>query len=174
MSMVRVRLGIMRLHIALLALVIPDLSRLLPLATLLRLFTPRRSIAFYAGLSEEQIVALVVRHLRHPWRMRGRRCLRVGLLAFYFLRLAGIHSHLHFGVFTTSRPRELAHCWITVDGRCLTEPPQDAYVPILTWEHSVEERVDEAIVPRHVLLDNDQRVSLPEPQVASNRSRRSV
>jgi hypothetical protein len=131
--MLGARLLIFRLHMMLLSLVIPDLSRCLRLEALLRMFTPRTSGRLYAGLGEERIVTLILQYLRNPWRMRGRRCLRVGLLSFYFLRLAGIPAELRFGVYTKSRPGELAHCWITVRDRCLTEPPQEAYVPILTW-----------------------------------------
>lgn len=134
--MTSMRCLILRLHVALLAVLIPDLSRIVSLRVLLRLFTPRRPGRLYAGLSEQRITALIVRQLRNPWRMRGRRCLRVGLLTFYFLRLAGVSAELRFGVFTRGGPRELAHCWVTFQGQCLTEPPRDAYVPILTWGES--------------------------------------
>lgn len=137
--MSRTRLVILRLHVMLLAAVIPDLSKFLPLPALLRMFTPRRPSMVYEGLSEQSIVTSILQRLRNPWRMRGRRCLRVGLLSFYFLRLAGIPVELRFGVYTLAGPRELAHCWITLGGRCLTEPPREAYVPILTWGESVDE-----------------------------------
>jgi hypothetical protein len=118
-------------HVAALALVIPDLSKWLPLALLLRGLTPRRPNRLYAGMTREQILPVIQYRLRAPWRMRGRRCLRRGLLTFYFLRLAGIPAVLNFGVYHAGRTRELAHCWVTVDGRCVADPPQQACVLIL-------------------------------------------
>jgi hypothetical protein len=146
--MLALRLVMMRLHAQLLAVLIPDLSKALPLEVLLRRFTPQRRSVIYEGISEQAIVALILQILQNPWRMRGRRCLRVGLLTFYFLRLAGIPAELRFGVYTTARPHELAHCWITVGGRCLTDPPEYSYVPILTWgDSAVKDPINTPAVP---------------------------
>lgn len=124
------RLWLLRLHLGMLASILPDASRIIPLPQLLRLFTPMRPSRFYTGISEEQLMAILQRRLSHPWRMRGRSCLREGLLGFYFLRLLAVPAELHFGVFEEARDRELAHCWVVVEGRCVTSPPQQTYVTI--------------------------------------------
>lgn len=118
-------------HVGFLALLIPDASKLVPLRKLLAWMTPDRPSRLYAGLSEQDVVQLVQCRLAHPWRMRGRRCLREGLLCFHFLRLIGVPAELHFGVFAQPRGRELAHCWVVVHERCVTLPPQDPYLFIL-------------------------------------------
>jgi len=127
-----IRLAMLRLHIAVAATVIPDASKVFSLRHLLSWFTPRQPSRWYAGIDEAQITTLIRRRLQHPWRMRGRRCLREGLLCFYFLRLTSVPAILHFGVFKNPDSRELAHCWITVGDRCVTPPPRDAYVLMMT------------------------------------------
>ena len=129
----RLQAWLLPLHVTLLALVIPDVSRWLPLQSLLRLFTPQESGWPYVGMSADQILGVIERRLRDPWRMRGRRCLRSGLLAFYFLRRAGIPAVLHFGVYATGQTRDQAHCWLTLDGRILADPPGERHVLVLTW-----------------------------------------
>ena len=79
-------------------------------------------------LTQEQVLLAIERRLRSPWRMRGRPCLRRGLLTFYFLRLAGIPAVLHFGVY---RAGEQAHCWVEVDGQCIADPPLQPYALVL-------------------------------------------
>lgn len=116
------------MHVAALALIIPDISKWLPLTSLLKLFTPRHEDRRYATLNQEQVLQAIDSLLRRPWRMRGRPCLRRGLLMFYFLRLAGIPAILHFGVY---RAGEQAHCWVEVHGRCLADPPRQPYALVL-------------------------------------------
>ena len=134
--MVRPRAVLLRVHVGLLALVIPDLAKRLPIRRLLAAFTPRGPSPFYAGLDAEEIIRVVQRRLRRPWRMRRRPCLRLGLMLFHFLRLAGVPAVLHFCVYRQtldreSLGREQAHCWVTVDGRCIASPPEDEHVVIL-------------------------------------------
>lgn len=129
--MTRLRCWTLWLHLGALAPLIPDLSKLLSLATLLRLFTPRRPSRLYAGIRADEIVAAVERRLRNPWRMRGRRCLRKGLLTFYFLRLAGIPAVLNFGVYRVGGSRERAHCWVTIGGKVVSDPPEHPFVLLL-------------------------------------------
>ncbi len=82
-------------------------------------WAPLSSSTPYRGLSSAYIVARVNRTVRHPWLMRDRRCLREGLLAHRFLRLAGFDPDLRFGVDPKSMqaPRMSAHCWVCLDGR---------------------------------------------------------
>ncbi len=124
----------LRMHILARALVLPGLSRRMAMSRLLAWSTPERVHPLYARLTEQQIAAEVQRRLRAPWRMRGRRCLREGLLTFYFLRAAGIPAVLQFGVFHEARGREHAHCWVEVESREVTAPPQAPYV--LIWTHN--------------------------------------
>jgi hypothetical protein len=132
------RFWILRLHVAALATVIPDLSKILPLGKLLACFTPRRPSRLYTGMTTDQIMQAISHRLRAPWRMRARRCLRKGLLALYFLRLAGVPAVLNIGVYRESGPREQAHCWISVDGRCIADPPEYPYVLMLTYDPPVQ------------------------------------
>jgi Transglutaminase-like superfamily len=112
--------------------VLPDLTRAAPLKRVLAWYTPGRASAAWEGLSAAEILAYIDRHLAGCRRMRGRRCLRRGLLAFYFLRLAGHAPVLHLGVFAQAQGRTLAHCWTTV-GAILDDPPQAACVEVLQW-----------------------------------------
>ncbi len=72
------------------------------------------------------VVEPVLASVARPWRMRGRRCLREGLLAFRFLRLAGHPAVLHFGIDPQSLrgERVRAHCWVSVGDEILVNPPQ--------------------------------------------------
>jgi hypothetical protein len=82
-------------------------------------WAPLSSSMPYRGLSSSYVIATVNRTVRHPWLMRDRRCLREGLLAHRFLRLAGFDPDLRFGVDPKSmQARHLAaHCWVCLDGR---------------------------------------------------------
>lgn len=117
-------------------------ARLLPLFThgdlddMLRRATPPLSARAYQDLSSQEIVEAVQRAVRKPWRMRGRRCLREGLLAFHYLTLAGHMPVLHFGLvpgsLTSDRPR--AHCWITLAGACVLNPPDAGMVELFSYD----------------------------------------
>jgi hypothetical protein len=115
------------------SVLLPDLSRVVPLERLLRWYTPRKPSVAWRPYSAEQILAHLDGHLRCCRRMRGRRCLRRGLLAFYFLRLAGGPAVLHIGVFARPQGRTLAHCWTTI-GELVDDPPQAPCWPVLRWE----------------------------------------
>jgi hypothetical protein len=64
--------------------------------------------------------------------MRGRRCLREGVLAFHYLARAGHRPVLHFAVapssMATAKPR--AHCWISIGGEIVMNPPSEAMVEL--------------------------------------------
>jgi hypothetical protein len=89
----------------------------------------------YRGLSPGYIVRCVKRTTRRPWLMRGRPCLRQGLLAMRFLRLAGYRPVLHFAIDRTSVTRSVlaAHCWVTLDGEVLINPATPDMVEILSY-----------------------------------------
>jgi len=68
--------------------------------------------------------------------MKRRRCLRQGLLTYRFLMLAGIDAVVRFSVYPDrpGDPRMHAHCWVTVDGKCVTFPAGDASVEMMTFD----------------------------------------
>ncbi len=115
----------LRAHVYLVATMLPLLVRVLPLKVLLRLMTPPARLRPYRTVPPDRIAAIVARRLRNPRNMRRRACLRRGLTLYHFLRLAGVPAAIHFGVYPPDAdPRRLhAHCWVTVDGVALTEPP---------------------------------------------------
>lgn len=87
-------------------------------------------------ISSDTIIQSVKRIVARPWRMRGRRCLREGLLAFYFLKLAGKNPLLRFGLLkgtlASSNPR--AHCWIILDGEIILNPPEGPMVHLFDYD----------------------------------------
>lgn len=112
--------------------VLPDLSRLTPLERLLRWYTPHRVDAAWARLGAAEIIRLVDAHLAGYRRMRGRRCLRRGLLLFYLLRRGGHPAVLHFCAFRRPVGAALTHCWTTVD-ELTDDPPIDPCLILATW-----------------------------------------
>jgi hypothetical protein len=107
-----------------------------PLDEMLRRATPGPGTRAYAELPPAYIVAAVKASVARPWRMRGRRCLREGLLAFYYLRLAGHKPVLHFGLVprTISTPRPRAHCWISLNGQTVLNPPQEPMLDLFSYD----------------------------------------
>jgi hypothetical protein len=112
---------------------LPALLRRKPLLVLLAELTPSRSSAQSAPI---EIVARTQRILRRPWRMRGRRCLREGLLAYAALRRAGHPAALHFGVLRGSQrlARLRAHCWVSLNRQVLLNAPEGDYAELLVYE----------------------------------------
>jgi hypothetical protein len=122
-----------RLSLALWALLMPLLAHRCPLAGLLRRTEPSPRTPFQ-GLAARFIVQRVKRACRRPILMRDRPCLREGLLAYRFLRRAGYCPVLHFGIDRASvaRPTMAAHCWVTLDGEVLLNPPPPDHIEIYT------------------------------------------
>ena len=87
----------------------------------------------YSGLPAGYIIFRVKRATRRPWFMRDRRCLREGVLAYRFLKLAGFEPEVHFGVdrASVSSIRLQAHCWVILDGHVVLNPPEPSMVEIL-------------------------------------------
>jgi hypothetical protein len=88
----------------------------------------------YGGLAADDIVRGVKRATRRPRLMRDRPCLRQGLLAARFLRLAGYRPTLHFAIDRRSVGSSVlsAHCWITLDGQVVLNPAAPTMVEILS------------------------------------------
>ncbi len=111
---------------------LPDLTRWMTLHRLLHYYTPRHTSPAWTCLSAEEILFHIDHHLAKCRRMRGRRCLRRGLLAFYYLRLAGYPAVIRFGYFINSPGKTKSHCWNTV-GELVDDPPRSPVVEILAW-----------------------------------------
>lgn len=118
-------------------------ARLLPVCVgssqldrLLAMATPPPGTSAYRALSAQAIVRAVKRAARRPWVMRDRRCLREGLLAFRYLSLAGHRPLLHFAVEPGSlKDSKLsAHCWVTVGGSVLMNPPTPTMMTLFAWD----------------------------------------
>lgn len=107
------------------ARMLPMFTRRNDLEPLLFLATPPPGLRAYEGLAADVIVDAVKASVARPWRMRGRRCLREGLLAFHYLALSGYAPLLHFGVITQSLggDKPSAHCWVSVAGEIVLNPP---------------------------------------------------
>ncbi len=129
---------LLRGHVWLLATLIPLLVKLIPLKKLIVLLTPPVRFRPYRGISADRIVELVRRRLRAPRNMRRRACLREGVTLFHFLRLTGRPAIMHFGVFppSTDPLRMHAHCWVTLDGRAVSSPPEQPHATVLVYGHS--------------------------------------
>mgnify|MGYP003678515736 CR=1 FL=1 len=68
--------------------------------------------------------------------MRSRRCLRQGVLGFRYLRLAGHDPKLHFAVAPASinTPQPRAHCWISLDGETVLNPPSEPMIDLFIYD----------------------------------------
>ncbi|MFN0263142.1 lasso peptide biosynthesis B2 protein [Tepidamorphus sp. 3E244] len=117
------------------ARLLPSFSRA-EIGTLLRMATPPKEARAYTGLGAREITDAVQHTTARPWRMRGRRCLREGLLAFHYLSLAGHRPILHFAVEPASlkTDKTSAHCWVSVDGDILLNPPSPTMMPLFTYD----------------------------------------
>ena len=120
------------------ARLLPFVIKNRPLDEILARATPDAGAHGYDELSAPRIVEEVKRVVAQPMRMRGRRCLREGLLAFHYLSLAGHRPILHFGLLPqtimTAHPR--AHCWITIDGAIMLNPPEVPMIDLFAYDGS--------------------------------------
>jgi hypothetical protein len=118
------------------ARLLPLFAKRRPLDELLRRATPQAGRYAFADRSSETIIAAVKAVVARPWRMRGRRCLREGLLAFHYLALAGRRPLLHFGLVPRSAltPRPRAHCWITLDGAIVLNAPVEPMLDLFACD----------------------------------------
>lgn len=116
------------------ARLIPFLAWRRNLGSLLALTKPR-SVAPYRGLAADYISRRVKKATRRPWVMRDRPCLREGVLAIRFLRLAGFDPTLHFAVDRNSVSHDVlsAHCWVVLDDKAMLNPPTPSMVEILVY-----------------------------------------
>lgn len=113
---------------------LPGLAWRRSLSSLLDLTMPGNRSP-YRGLTSAYIVRRVRKATRRPWLMRDRPCLREGVLALRFLRLAGFDPMLHFGVDRTSVTRDVlsAHCWVVLERKIVLNPPAPGMVEVLVF-----------------------------------------
>jgi hypothetical protein len=120
------------------ARLLPFLVKNRPLDEILARATPETGVTGYGEIPAPEIIEKVKRVVARPMRMRGRRCLREGLLAFHYLALAGHRPLLHFGLvpqtITSAHPR--AHCWITIDGAIALNPPAEPMIELFAYDGS--------------------------------------
>lgn len=125
-----------RLNLWIAARLMPVFAKRRELGAILADATPGAQHQGSLPLSPAAIVESVKSVVSRPWRMKGRRCLREGLLAFYYLKLAGKQPLLRFGLLkgtlVTSRPR--AHCWIVLDNEIILNPPEGPMVHLFDYD----------------------------------------
>ena len=125
-----------KLNLWLSARLLPVAAKRADLAPLLASATPAAGQPLYPGRTADGVVSAIKATCARPWRMRGRRCLREGLLAFRFLRLAGIPATLHFGVdrHSINAAKLKAHCWVSVGDEVVINPPEPDMVCIYSYD----------------------------------------
>ncbi len=125
---------LLRVHVWWFATLVPLLVRFVPLERLVRLLSPPLRLRPYPGVGASRVVEIVDRRLRNPRNMRRRACLRHGLTLFHFLRLTGARPVIHFAVHqqTPANLRLHAHCWVTLNGEPLSDPPAEDYTTLFT------------------------------------------
>ncbi len=130
---------ILRMHVWLVATLIPLLVKFLDIPALLRLAEFPGRWHPYVGIPAETIAGIVDRRLANPCHMRRRRCLRQGLTFFHFLHLAGIPAEITFGALGPATPgrRMHAHCWVTVNGVAF-DPPVGPVAVLFTHRYQPE------------------------------------
>lgn len=96
----------------------------------------------YRGLPADLIAYRAKRAARRPRVMADRPCLREGLLADRYLRLAGYRPELHFGVDRASiaKPVLGAHCWVVLDGKILLNAPVSDMIPVMVLDQDARVR----------------------------------
>jgi len=116
------------------ARVLPALVWRRDLTSLMALTKPAPRVP-YRGLAAEYIVRRVKKTTRRPWLMRDRPCLRDGILAMRFLRLAGYEPTLHFGLDKNSVGADTlsAHCWVALNNKIMLNPPTPSMIEILIY-----------------------------------------
>jgi hypothetical protein len=121
------------------ARLLPLFASSAPIDRVLALATPPQGARAYGDFAPQAIADIAKRAARRPWVMREQRCLREGILAFRYLALAGHKPLLHFAIEKTSlgQPVPKAHCWVTVGGKILINPPTPTMIDMFAWDGAV-------------------------------------
>ena len=131
---------LLRAHVWFVAALIPLLVKVLPLAAILKLLTPRKCYQPYAKVPPAVLIEAVNRRLENPRNMKRRACLRKALTLYHFLRLGATGAVLRFGVYAPSPNgyRMHAHCWVTVDGEPVSPPPGEPAATVLAHREATD------------------------------------
>jgi hypothetical protein len=121
-----------RIALWLWARIVPILAWRSDLVTLLQRVSPSPGTP-YKGLPADLIAYRAKRAVRRPRVMADRPCLREGLLAERFLRLAGYQPELRFGISRQSVAQDklAAHCWIVLHGKIILNAPSTEMIEVL-------------------------------------------
>lgn len=125
----------LRLRLWWLATAVPFKARRQPLLRLMTaLMPPAPEPSWHPP--PDAVVRRVRAAVARPWRRDGRRRLGEALLAFHFLRRAGHPAVLHFGIDRSSiqTMRIRGHCWVTLGGDCLLNPPDPALTEFFRFD----------------------------------------
>lgn len=124
------------------ARIVPVLAWRSSLVTLLKRASPSAGTP-YRGLSAHLIAYRAKRAVRRPRVMTDRRCLREGILADRFLRLAGYAPELRFGIARESIAKDhlSAHCWVVLDGNILLNEPATHMIEVLVRDRDARIRL---------------------------------
>jgi len=124
------------------AKIVPLLAWRSDLVTLLNRLPPP-SRAPYENLPAHFIAYRAKRAVRRPRLMKDRRCLREGLLAERFLRLAGYQPELRFGIARDSllQDKLRAHCWVVLHGNIILNEPTSEMIEVLVRDRDAQIQV---------------------------------
>lgn len=119
------RRALLWLHIRLVIWAIPLMDRRLGFPDLACRLLSVGGRPIYRQVPLADIALMVRTALLRPRMMRRRSCYRLGLATGHFLRLAGHQVELHFAVAPpeTDQSRLHGHCWVTLSGVAITDPP---------------------------------------------------
>ena len=122
------RHALLWLHIRLVIWAIPIMDRRLGFPDLACRLLSVGDWPPYRQVPSADIALMVRTALLRPRMMRRRACYRLGLATGHFLRLAGHPVELHFAVAPpdTDPARLHGHCWVTLHGASVTDPPPAA------------------------------------------------
>jgi hypothetical protein len=130
------------------ARLVPVLAWRSDIASLLQRVSPQPGTP-YRGLPAHLIAYRARRSVRRPRFMKDRPCLREGVLADRFLRLAGYRPELHFGVERQSVTQDklAAHCWVVLDDAVILNRPTTAMIEVLVRDKYMSLRRPAAAEP---------------------------
>ncbi len=130
---------VFRVHLQIYLVWILLLDKVAPIHRMARMATPPLWWRPYRSLSIEQILQAVQKSLRNPKYMKRRFCMRFGLTLYHFLRLSGREAVVHFSLASpTLDPDRLhGHCWVSLHGQPVADPPREETNSKTLWQFPV-------------------------------------
>ena len=132
---------VFRFHLQVYLVWILLLDKMAPAHRMARMATPPLWWRPYRGLSVEQILRATQAALRNPRYMKRRFCMRFGLGLYHFLRLAGNDAVVHFSLAAPllDPDRLHGHCWVSLNGRPVADPPREETKSKTLWQFPVHD-----------------------------------